>query len=53
VCGLDPTAGLVASLGFSCCVLCVVGVAREPSLGEDAAGSRTAGPDTCPHFSST
>ena len=41
VCGLDPTGGLVACLGFASCVLCVVGVAREPSLGgEDAAGSR-------------
>ena len=41
VCGLDPTGGLVACLGFASCVLCIVGVAREPSLGgEDAAGSR-------------
>ena len=39
VCGTDPTAGLVASLGLEC-VLCVVGVAREPNLGEDAAGGR-------------
>ena len=39
VCGADPTSGLVASLGFAC-VACVVGVAREPCLGEDAAGAR-------------
>ena len=38
VCGSDPTSGLVASLGFAC-VVCVVGVAREPCLGEDAAGA--------------
>ena len=40
VCGADPTAGLVTSLGFAC-VLCVVGIAREPCLGEDAAGAKT------------
>ena len=38
VCGSDPTSGLVASLGFAC-VVCVVGVAREPCLGEDAANA--------------
>jgi hypothetical protein len=40
VCGADPTAGLVTSLGFSC-VLCVVGIAREPCLGEDYSGAKT------------
>ena len=35
---VDPTSGLVASLGFAS-VVCVVGVAREPCLGEDAAGA--------------
>ena len=39
VCGADPTSGLVKSLGFAC-VACIVGVAREPCLGEDAAGAR-------------
>jgi len=40
ICGTDPGAGLVASLGYEC-VLCVVGVNREPNLGEDGAGGRT------------
>ena len=38
VCGSDPTNGLVTSLGFTC-VLCVVGIHREPCLGEDGAGA--------------
>jgi hypothetical protein len=39
VCGTDPDAGLVASLGFAC-VLCVVGATREPCLGSDADAGR-------------
>lgn len=38
LCGADPTAGLVVSLGFQC-VMCVVGIAREPCLGEDFVGA--------------
>ena len=36
---LDPTGGLIAKMGLSS-VLCVVGVARDVSLGEDMHGSR-------------
>lgn len=36
---LDPTGGLIAQMGLSS-VLCVVGVARDVSLGEDMHGSR-------------
>ena len=39
LCGADPTAGLCACLRLTCSV-CVVGVAREPSLGSDAYASR-------------
>ena len=39
LCGADPTAGLCACLRLTC-VACVVGVAREPSLGSDAYASR-------------
>jgi len=39
VVALDPTGGLVHEMGLSS-VLCVVGVARDVSLGEDMYGSR-------------
>ena len=39
VVALDPTGGLVREMGLSS-VLCVVGVARDVSLGEDMYGSR-------------
>ena len=39
-CALDPTKGLLARLGFAP-ALCIVGISREPSLGEDADHSRT------------
>jgi len=39
VVALDPTGGLIREMGLSS-VLCVVGVARDVSLGEDMYGSR-------------
>eukprot|EP00951_Prasinocladus_malaysianus_P037895 scaffold410795_cov39-Prasinocladus_malaysianus.AAC.1 len=39
-CGVEPVQGLMTSLGLKT-ALCVVGTAREPSLGEDLYSSVT------------